>query len=70
MKRLRKVFSKNLKLIRNKRNLSQERLAEMMGVSTRYLQYIESKNGQNISLDTIEILAKVLKVKATEFLAE
>ena len=65
---LRKKFTKNLKAARKRRNISQEVLAEKLGINVRYVQQLEGKNTPNIKLDTLEKLAKVLSLKPFELL--
>lgn len=67
MGKLRKTFSANLKLLREQRNLTQEELAEKLKTSARYIQSLESKNPPNVKIDTIESLAKALKVSPKKF---
>lgn len=64
---VRKRFAKNLKSLRKAR-MTQEELAEKKNFSVRYVQKLESKNPPNVTLDTLEDLAKILKVDASEFL--
>jgi transcriptional regulator with XRE-family HTH domain len=68
MTKTRKTFSRNLKKIRQARGLTQEQLAENLGISVRYVQTLEGKNTPNVKLDTLEVLAKALKVKPTDLL--
>jgi len=58
---LRKIVSKNIRAMRNKRGLTQEQLSDDADIDYKYLQMIEGKNPPNISLKTIEKLAKALK---------
>lgn len=53
---------KNIKSLRTKKKFTQEELSELSGVGYKYLQMIEGKNAPNISLKTIEKLAKALKI--------
>lgn len=48
--------------------MTQEEFAEKKNFSVRYVQRLESKNPPNVTLDTLEDLAKVLKVDVSEFL--
>ena len=50
--------------------MSQEQLAEKLDINVRYVQLLESKNVPNVKLDTIAILAKVLKVSPSELLRD
>lgn len=65
---LRKKFTKNLKAARVRRNISQEVLAEKLGINARYVQQLEGKNTPNVKLDTLEKLAKALSLKPFELL--
>jgi len=65
---IRLKFGKRLKELRNKRGFTQEKLSELAEIDYKYLQKIEGKNPPNIKLETIEKLAKTLKVKASELL--
>lgn len=66
---LRKVVGSNVKGYRFKIGFTQEELAERCNLSSRYISDIENSNG-NIPLDTIEDLAKVLKVSPHLLLRE
>lgn len=65
---IRLKFGKRLRELRNKRKLTQDKLSELAGIDYKYLQKIEGKNPPNIKLETIEKLAKTLKVKPSELL--
>ncbi len=55
------VFSKNVKLLRNKKKLTQEQLAEMSDLSISYVKQIEScKDFKNMTLTTMLKLSKAL----------
>ena len=69
MTKIRKTFAKNLKKLRLDKGLTQELLAEKLGISVRYVQQLEGKNTPNVKIDTLEILAKELKVKPCELLS-
>jgi transcriptional regulator with XRE-family HTH domain len=69
MTKIRKTFAKNLKKLRMDKGLTQELLAEKLGISVRYIQQLEGKNTPNVKIDTLEILAKELKVKPCELLS-
>ena len=62
---LKKVFGKNVRFYRFQRNLTQEKLAELTDLSSRYISNIENGTG-NVSLDTIEIIADVLEVNYSD----
>lgn len=68
MTKVRKSFSRNLKKFRLAKGYTQEQLAEKLGISVRYIQQLEGKNTPNVKIDTLEMLAKELKVKPYELL--
>ncbi|MGE0525477.1 MAG: helix-turn-helix domain-containing protein [Bdellovibrionales bacterium] len=69
MTQIRKIFSKNLKRLRNRKGLTQEDLAERLDISVRYIQQLEGKNCPNVKIDTIAAIAKILNTKPEEFLS-
>jgi len=48
--------------------LTQEELSEMAGIDYKYLQKIEGKSPPNIKLETIEKIAKALKITPAKLL--
>ena len=56
-----KKFGKNVKIERVKKDLTQEQLAEIMGVSQNYVASIE-RGKENMSLGKILALSKSLNV--------
>lgn len=68
MTKVRKSFSRNLKKFRLDKGYTQEQFAEKLGISVRYIQQLEGKNTPNVKIDTLELLAKELKVKPFELL--
>lgn len=56
-----KKFGKNVKIERIKKDLTQEQLAEIMGVSQKYVASIE-RGKENMSLGKILELSKSLNV--------
>lgn len=69
MSKIKKIFSKNLKTFRNKRGLTQEQLAEQMGISVRYIQLLEGKSPPNVKIETLDFIAKALKIKAKDLIS-
>ena len=67
--KLRLEFAQKLRQERKKSGLTQEEMAELIGVSARYYQMLESKKPSAVTIDTIEKLAKVLKIPAWKLLA-
>lgn len=64
---VRKLFSKNLKRLRNRKGLTQEELAEKLDISVRYVQQLEGINCPNVKIDTIAVLAKALGARFVDF---
>jgi len=58
-------FGKSVRKLRQKRKLSQEKLAELCGLHTNYIGRIE-RGQQNISLQNIEKVARGLRVRLKE----
>lgn len=61
--KIRLEFAGTLRKWRKKRHLSQEKMAELIDMDTRYYQRLESNNPGAIKIDTIEKIAKALKIK-------
>lgn len=59
---IRKILGKNVRYYRYQNRLTQEKVAERCELSPRYLSDIENGKG-NISVDTLNKLATILKVK-------
>ena len=55
------IFSDNIKILRKRKNLTQEELAELADLSISYVKQIESCKGfKNITLTTMLKLSKAL----------
>lgn len=61
-------IGKRIKELRNKRNMTQEELAAAAEIDYKYLQKIEGKNPPNLKVETIEKLAKALKITPDKLL--
>jgi len=61
-------MSKRIRCFREKRGLTQEKLAEIARIDYKYLQKIEGKNPPNIKIETLERLAKALAITLSELL--
>ncbi len=61
-------LGRNLRALRISRGLTQEKLAEQLNVTPRYLAGIE-RGERNLTLDSIESLAAQLEVAALSLLA-
>ena len=61
-------MAKRIKALRKKRGLTQEQLADLVGIDYKYLQKMEGKNPPAVRIDTIEKLAKVFKITCSKLL--
>lgn len=59
--RLRSVFARNLRLLRQGSGLSQEQLADLAGLDRNYVGKLEREENAP-TLDTLEVLALALQV--------
>ncbi len=69
MHRLRYVFAKNVRRIRQVKKYSQEQLADFCELHRTYISDIERET-RNISIDNIEKIANALGVPASSLLEE
>lgn len=67
--KLKTILGKNVKYHRYRKNLTQERLAEILEVSPNYVGRLE-RGQHSPSLDKIERIAKALGIKAFELFLE
>ena len=67
MAKLIDVFARNVRLLRQQANLSQDALAERAGLHRTYVGSIE-RGERNVSLENIERLAKALNVPASRLM--
>ena len=66
--KLTKTICKRIKKYRHEMDLTQENLAEKVGVSRVYIGYVEQ--GRNTpSLEILEKIAKALKVRLSELIS-
>ena len=65
----RQRLAKNLRTLRARDGLSQEALADLLGLHRTYVGSVE-RSERNVSLDNIEKLAVALKVDISNLLAE
>ena len=63
----RKIFARNLKEIRVKKRLSQEKLADIAGLHRTYVGSVE-RGERNISIDNMERLASALNITIQDLL--
>lgn len=64
---LRAILAENLRLLRKARQYSQEELAGRCGLHRTYIGSVERQE-RNVSLSTLEVLAKALEVSVVELL--
>lgn len=64
---IRKSFGKKVQALRQKRGISQERLAHKVGVHRTYLGFVE-RGERNPTLTKIEKIAKALNVSIQDLL--
>ena len=60
-----KILGNNIKKIRNTQNLTQSKLAELLGIEVKSLSLIETGKGF-ASAKTLEKMTKVLNITATD----
>jgi len=63
--KLPKALGKRIQRIRKKTGLTQEQLAEKVGISRAYMGYIE-QGRYSASLEVVEKVARVLRVKMSD----
>jgi len=64
----REALAANLRQIRTERDLSQEALAELVGIHRNYLGGIERRE-RNVSLDNLERIARALGISLAELVS-
>ena len=65
---IRLKLGKKIKELRNKRGYTQDKLSEVANIDYKYVQRIEGNNPPALKIDTIEKIAKALKVKPARLL--
>jgi transcriptional regulator with XRE-family HTH domain len=65
---IRLKIGKKIKKLRNKRRYTQEKLSEISEIDYKYIQRIEGKKPPALKIDTIERIAKALKVTPAKLL--
>ncbi len=61
------LFAKNLRVVRARKNLSQQALADKAGLSVSYISMLE-RGERYAPLETIDVLARALGVRALSLL--
>lgn len=67
-KKIRLLLGQKIKEIRLQKGYTQQQLAELAKIDYKYLQKIEGKNPPALKIDTIEKIAKALKIKPADLL--
>jgi len=68
-KELRNIVGDNIKRCRNQLGISQEKLAERVGLHRTYIGGIE-RGERNITLDSLQIIASALNISVIELITE
>jgi len=61
-------LGKRIRELRKKRGYTQEKLSEAVNIDYKYIQRIEGKNPPNIRMETLQRLAKALKITPSKLL--
>jgi len=61
-------FARRLKALRKRLHLTQEEMAERLDMDTRYYQRLESNKPGAVKIDTIDKIAKALKLTPSKLL--
>jgi len=61
-------FAKNLRRLRKKAELTQERLAELAGLEYKYIQMLEGKTPPSATLRTLAKISKAFGIEVYEML--
>lgn len=62
------TIGENLKILRKKSGLSQDKLSKLANLSLHTVAHLEYQNCSNCNVETLQKLAKALNVSATDFL--
>ena len=61
-------FGNHLKALRRKKNLTQEKLADLAGLEYKYIQRLEGKKPSSPTLNSLEKLSKAFDTSISELL--
>jgi len=64
----RPLLGKRLRQLRHRYGLTQQAVAERSGLDYKYYQSIEGKRPPNVTMDSLERLAKAFRISLSEFL--
>jgi transcriptional regulator with XRE-family HTH domain len=62
---IKKIFGKTIRLIRESRNMTQEKLADLCGLHRTYIGSVE-RGERNVSLENIQKIANALQIKIVD----
>ena len=62
----RRLLAKRLRYLREQRRLTQQMVAEKSGLDYKYYQTIEGKRPPNVTIDSLERLAKAFRISLSE----
>jgi len=65
----RRLLGKRVRELRLKAKMTQEKLAALTSIDYKYIQRIEGKNPPAVRIDTIEKLAKALKITCSKLIS-
>lgn len=66
MENINTKFGKHLKDLRNKKKMTQEKLADLSDLEYKYIQRLESKKPSSPTLNTLEKLAKAFNTTVSK----
>ncbi len=62
------ILGKNLRRLREKKNLSQEKLARLADVANNTIIKIEAGKNKNPTLDTLKKISRILGIKVDDLI--
>lgn len=63
------LLLKNIKLLRERHGLTQERVAELSGIDYKFYQSIETGRRPNVTLSTLDQIAKVYGIASHKLIS-
>ncbi len=67
-KDIRLHFAEKIRVFRKKRGFTQEKLAELTEIDYKYVQRLEGKNPPAVKIDTIQRIARALRIDPSKLL--
>ena len=68
MENLNVRFGKHLKVLRRKKKLTQEKLADLANLEYKYIQRLEGKKPSSPTLNSLEKIAKAFDISVSKLL--